>query len=178
MRHCLYLLRNEALIYLQYTVFHDDHIAKLIACCSCTFITKNVWSIVNNIDNFAGMNWCRFIVDQLLPYANKWKGTRLEQKYSVWLHNCDFGYNRCTLVCFISTQQLIIVVCSSQPCLISKILNFVLIGLEQMIRVGMTNNIAHILVTDSNQKKYCHWWIKLQMIYQSSHALWLQRRFL
>ena len=47
--------------------------AKLMACCSCTFITKNVWSIVNNIDNFAGMNWCKFIVYQLWHSANKWK---------------------------------------------------------------------------------------------------------
>ncbi|CAL4907786.1 unnamed protein product [Urochloa decumbens] len=46
---------------------------KLLACRSSIFITAHAWRLVQNIDNFGDMNWCKFTVNQLWHSARKWK---------------------------------------------------------------------------------------------------------
>ncbi|CAL4907784.1 unnamed protein product [Urochloa decumbens] len=48
-------------------------LSKLLACDSNLFIRDKVWSMVQSIDNFGDMNWCKFTVDNLKYSANLWK---------------------------------------------------------------------------------------------------------
>ncbi|CAL5094562.1 unnamed protein product [Urochloa decumbens] len=47
-------------------------LSKLLACDSNLFIRDKVWSMVQSIDNFGDMNWCKFTVDNLKYSASLW----------------------------------------------------------------------------------------------------------
>ncbi|KAL6906338.1 hypothetical protein ACP4OV_003939 [Aristida adscensionis] len=48
-------------------------LTRLLACQSSSSITGSAWSMVQDIDNFDKMNWCKFIFDHLNYAANMWK---------------------------------------------------------------------------------------------------------
>ncbi|KAL6620116.1 hypothetical protein ACP70R_035255 [Stipagrostis hirtigluma subsp. patula] len=47
--------------------------AKLLACNTNFFISSSVWSLVQDIDNFGNMDWCKFVVNHLWYSASMWK---------------------------------------------------------------------------------------------------------
>ncbi|CAN6328522.1 unnamed protein product [Urochloa humidicola] len=48
-------------------------LSKLLACDYSLFINTKIWSMVQSIDNFGDMNWCKFTVDYLRYSASLWK---------------------------------------------------------------------------------------------------------
>ncbi|TVU19035.1 hypothetical protein EJB05_35161 [Eragrostis curvula] len=48
-------------------------LAKLLACNYNLYITEYIWGMVQNIDNFGNMNWCKFVVEHLRHSARLWK---------------------------------------------------------------------------------------------------------